>query len=143
MTYIKQTEKEAGHCWLIAVLNALRSMGHQTPEPGQPEYSHLVGTGRCGFGPAMEPWAIQHALGFKMRGMFPDEDSRFNLPVLVNHWTPKIGFHTSTIIEHRGAFMEVANLEGWHRETLEIVPADSLIMPSSMICGRYKIWVQD
>ena len=142
MTYIAQTEKEAGHCWLIAVLNALRSLGIPTPEPGQLEYEHLVDIGACRYGPAGEPAKIQHALGFKMRGLFPDENVRFNLPVIVNHWTSRIGFHTSTIVEHYGATMTVANIEGWFRPPLLNVQAtDSLTMPSDKICGYYKIWV--
>jgi len=149
-------------CWIYALVNAARSYGMPTPEPGTPEWDTLVTLGYGWTGPVTRPATVAEALGLHLS--FPKGPERYvqNGPhsfVSAGHLPPqgglnpneKHGWHNIVAVKNPepvGCSLHVCLHIGWFEKLPLLVnyrwlsgPVIEAVKPEYPAEPNDKVWI--
>ena len=94
--FISQRHSQYADCVPIAICNALRFLGLQTPRPGTKRWEAVVDVAGCRHGGTCNEHGVAQLLGAKLVRVARKNLAK-HLPALVSVWNPEVGHSTHAV----------------------------------------------
>lgn len=125
MKYLQQ--HEGTHCFILALCNALRYFGKNSPEPRTEEYEYLIDLGGARNGACIHKKEVADYLGLNFELIDPDEITKENLPIILTAKMPEHGArHASLIIDVDENYLQIVNYNTYHGDVVMWVEKNSV-----------------